>query len=71
MPLWWHPGSSYALSDEGRIAQRFTELNLGLLVFSRGDRTRMPPELVNWIEQNYEKVEGFQALDVYRPKTAG
>ena len=71
MPLWWHPGSSYALSDEGRIAQRFAELNFGLLVFSRGDRTRMPPELVNWIEQNYEKVEGFQALDVYRPKTAG
>jgi hypothetical protein len=71
MPLWWHPGSSYALSDESAIAQRFTELNFGLLVFSKGDRTRMPPELVNWIERNYERIEGFQTLDVYRPKTAG
>jgi hypothetical protein len=70
MPLWWHPGSSYSLLDQEKIVRQFVDLDFKLLVFSKGDRTRMPPELVYWIEQNYERVEGFQAIDVYRVKIA-
>jgi hypothetical protein len=66
LPIWWHPGSSYAVADTDAITRRFVQDRFDLLVFSRGDRTRVPSQILDYITAKYELVPGFYALDVYR-----
>jgi hypothetical protein len=65
MPLWWHPGSSYALRDEPRIIKAFAKGRIDTLVFLGGDRTRMPAALLTYIGQHYRLTSRVGALQVF------
>ena len=66
MPLWWHPGTSYRLHDSELVFNRFKERQFDILVFAKGDRTRMPEEILNYIQNEFHVVPGYSHLDVYR-----
>ena len=66
MPLWWHPGSSYSVNDEGKVVSMFMENNFDILIFSRHDRTRMPSSVLRHIERNFHEINDYQFTDVYQ-----
>ncbi len=37
-----------------------------LLIFLRGDRTRMPRPILDYIAKTYTRAEGYDLMDVYR-----
>ena len=67
LPLWWHPGSSYNKKDEKRIIKNFIQNDFKTLIFLKNDRTRMPEDLLLWIERNYKiNDEENIYLDIYK-----
>ncbi len=66
LPLWWHPGSSYPLYAEGDVIENFKANKFMLLIFLRGDRTRMPRPILDYIAKTYTRAEGYDLMDVYR-----
>jgi hypothetical protein len=65
MPLWWHPGTSYDIRDAGHVLDTFKAQGFEMLIFARGDRTRMPGALIQFIEGNYQRTGEYAWLDVY------
>ncbi|MGI4827164.1 MAG: hypothetical protein ACRYFU_03090 [Janthinobacterium lividum] len=53
MPLWWHPGTSYPDTDVQQIVAAFRRDHVDLLIFLHGDRTRMPKQLLDVMDQEY------------------
>ncbi len=53
MPLWWHPGTSFAEADLAAILEAWQKKPPDLLIFLQGDRTRMPPALLARIGREY------------------
>lgn len=68
LPLWWHPGSSYPLSIEKSLVDNFAANHFTLLIFLSQDRTRIPRQIIEYINNNYDIVDGFKMIDVYRRK---
>ena len=68
LPLWWHPGSSYAIRDTDEIAQAFVADRFDVLVFAHDVRTRMPGSVLTIVDREYEPVPGFVFLDVFKRK---
>jgi hypothetical protein len=66
MPLWWHPGSSYAIADEGRVVRTFIDRRFDTLVFLGDDRTRMPQALLVYIDAHYARVPAAGELQIFR-----
>jgi hypothetical protein len=64
-PLWIHPGTSYALFDERNVILNFVNQQFDILVFVKGDRTRMPPEILSHINEKYHYEMGYRYIDVY------
>ena len=69
LPLWWHPGSSYPLWMEKEVVNRFKMDRFTLIIFLHDDRTRIPQKILEYIDKNYIRLNGFDDLDVYRPRT--
>jgi hypothetical protein len=69
MPLWFHPGTSYALNDELRVIEAFKKSEFDVLVFARGDRTRMPAGIIDHIQNNFYLQKDYEFIDVYTKKT--
>lgn len=65
LPLWWHPGTSYAAADQPRIVEAFGSHKPDVLVFARGDRTRMPSEILAIVERDFRPAGQHRYLDVY------
>ena len=65
LPLWWHPGTSYAFISHDKILSNFIENEFDVLIFARSDRTRMPIGLISYIQLKYIKLDGFKEIDVY------
>lgn len=65
MPLWWHPGSSYAVHDEANVVGAFVANRFDTLIFLGDDRTRMPQALLNRIETNYRFIGIDGPLQIY------
>lgn len=65
MPLWFHPGTSYALKDESKVIEIFKKLNFDVLVFARGDRTRLPAGILDYIQMNFTPEIEYGFIDVY------
>ena len=66
LPLWWHPGSSYAVGDESRIIHAFAAQHIDYLVFLGDDRTRMPLRLLRYIDKGYRQLPGRGELQVFK-----
>ncbi len=66
MPLWWHPGSSYNIRDEKKVISIFTNFNFDVLIFLKGDRTRMPQAIIDYISENYYIYKPSVYLDIYK-----
>lgn len=68
LPLWWHPGSSYAITDEPLVVRAFAERNFDTLVFLGGDVTRMPDRLLTLIHHRYTLQHAAGELQIYKRK---
>ena len=64
-PLYFFPGTSYAKQDNERVANAFKNANFGVLVFRKNDRTRIPAEITDFIDRNYNLSDQYESLDVY------
>jgi len=62
LPIWWDPGTSFALEDFFSISREFDNNNFDLLIFLKGDYTRFG---LLYKITSYEKVNEFSELDVY------
>ncbi len=67
-PLWWHPGTSFALHDEELIIGLFKKQNFSKIIFLKDDRTRIPQPILDYIASHYTQTPGTSALDIYQPK---
>jgi hypothetical protein len=65
LPIWWHPGSSFAVSDLVPVWHALENDDFDLMVFLKDDRTRMPLAVLQHKLSSYERVPGFSELDVY------
>jgi hypothetical protein len=65
LPIWWHPGSSFAVSDRAAVSRALENDDFDLMVFLKNDRTRMPLAPLQRKLSGYEQVPGFSELDVY------
>jgi hypothetical protein len=65
LPLWWHPGTSYSLKDEGNVINEFKNKNFDIIVFLKDDRTRLPQVILTYIDSSYRKSEKYDSLDLY------
>ncbi len=65
MPLWFHPGTSYALNDELRVIETFKKLEFEVLVFAHNDRTRMPAGILEYIQNNFHLENEYEFIDLY------
>lgn len=67
-PVWFQPGFSFAV---GRKDHHFAELasrHFELMVFLKDDYTFFPETFLAGLAQRYERVPGFEFIDVYRPR---
>jgi hypothetical protein len=67
-PLWWHPGTSFALRDEELVIGLFKKQNFSTIIFLKNDRTRVPQPILDYIASHYTQIPGTTALDIYHPK---
>jgi hypothetical protein len=65
VPLYWLPGTSYALKDEKVILQNIKSSKFDFFIFVKGDRTYLPAELTSYLDRNYEASPSFSFIDVY------
>jgi hypothetical protein len=67
-PLWWHPGSSFPFDDSVVITSNFKNKNFDKLIFLKDDRTRVPQEILNYINDKTLFIkEETEFLDIYSP----
>jgi hypothetical protein len=65
LPLWWHPGTSYGLNDSENVIDEFRARNFDILIFLKDDRTRIPEEILIYINSSYKKIEKYNSIDIY------
>ena len=64
-PLWFHPGTSYAMTDSNRVIQTFKNADFEVLVFAKNDRTRLPVEILQFIDIFYSADNQYDTVDVF------
>lgn len=69
LPVWWHPGSSFSVDDMAGVLNALDNDNFNVMIFLKGDRTRMPILPLQRKLTSYEQVAGFKELDVFVRKT--
>ena len=65
LPVWWHPGSSYAVSHEGIVENAWDGDHFDLLIFAKHDRTRFPARLLEEIQAQYRPDSRWKSIDVF------
>lgn len=66
LPIWWHPGTSFALADTALVADRWSRARFDLLVFLRDDYARMPAEVIDRIRRDYVRDQTDPELTLWR-----
>ncbi len=73
LPIWWHPGSSFAIGTEHDLALAFQAEQFDILFFPPRDieaEKRFPAEIRAFITENYDRTSSpDSALDVYQRRT--
>ena len=65
-PVYYQPGTSFASRDLLRVDGIWKATGFQTLIFLGKDRTFYPPDLLEFIESNYERQPGFSDVEVYR-----
>ncbi|MGB9491182.1 MAG: hypothetical protein WCA92_12025 [Terriglobales bacterium] len=65
LPIWWHPGSSFALSNLPAISHSLETDDFDLMIFLKNDCTRMPIFALRHKLQSYDHDVEFSELDVF------
>ncbi len=71
LPVWWDPGTSFAVSDVVTVNRALENADFDILVFLKGDRTLMPLAVLERKLSSYDRVSGFSELDVYVRRKGG
>lgn len=70
LPLWWHPGSSYALKEEATLVQNFKKTPFEAAIFLKSDFTRVPYSILEFLCNKYERDDRNSDITVFRRKTS-
>jgi hypothetical protein len=65
LPVWWHPGSSYAVSHEAIVDKAWDDDHFDVLIFAKHDRTRFPARLLQEIQTRYQPDLRWKSIDVF------
>lgn len=65
LPVWWHPGTSYALPREKSVIHAWEADRFDLLIFGKNDRTRIPQEILDDIDKEFVIIPGTSATDIF------
>jgi len=74
LPIWWHPGSSFVLTDEPRILTVWSASCFDTLIFARNDFTYYSPSFINVIWAHYERLPDqaeWSELTIFHRKSGG
>jgi hypothetical protein len=71
-PIWWHPGVSFAASDEQLYISRFMESRFDLIVIGRGNgpTVYMSEDFIRELLQHYTPDQSYSTLIVLRHRKA-
>jgi hypothetical protein len=64
-PLWFHPGTSYPTKDEGHVIEAFKNADFDILIFAKNDRTRLPVEILEFVNLWYTQNPQYNSVDVF------
>jgi hypothetical protein len=64
-PIYYQPGTSFARRDVPRVTEIWKAHHFQTLIFLGDDRTFYPADLLQYIDDNYERQPGFGNLQVY------
>ncbi|MGA9529972.1 MAG: hypothetical protein WBS24_17800 [Terriglobales bacterium] len=65
LPIWWDPGTSFALSDLPAVSHSLEVDDFDLMIFLKNDCTRMPGAALLRKLRSYDHDVEFSELDVY------
>ncbi|MGM9481905.1 hypothetical protein ACS5PN_12035 [Roseateles sp. NT4] len=65
-PVWFQPGFSFAVSRQDGYFAEASNGRFELMVFLKGDYTFFPPAFMARLDRRYERVPGFEFIEVYR-----
>lgn len=65
LPIWWHLGTSYAISQESNVENNWEKDHFELLIFAKGDRTRFPARLLANMDSEYTFDGHWKTIDVF------
>lgn len=65
LPVWWHPGTSFATVDEGVILRRWAEHRFATLVFLKDDYTYYSDRFQNLIASRYIRDDRWPDVTVF------
>jgi hypothetical protein len=66
LPVWWHPGTSFALKDEPAIRKTWRDQCFATLIFSKNDATNYSTEFKQELAALYQRYEAASAITVFR-----
>ena len=67
LPVWWHPGVSFKISDEERYVRHLRESRFDVAIFLKGDSTYLSPEAIDAVTRGYVRDERLSELSVFLP----
>lgn len=65
LPVWWHPGSSFALADQAAILAVWKEHRFSTLIYLKDDFTWYPPEFLEMLRSMYVRDDAYSELTVF------
>jgi hypothetical protein len=69
LPVWWHPGTSFAAGEERALLQAWQAHRFATLVFLKNDFTYYSPQFMNLLSNGYSRDEQYPELTVFHSRT--
>jgi len=71
VPVWWHPGTSFAAKDEPALIQIWESHQFDTLIFLKDDFTYYSTRFLAVINDHYARDDHFSELTIMRAKREG
>ena len=68
LPIWWHPGSSFAIADEGTILETWQRSRFGTLVYLKDEFPYYSARFRQLIDSDYIRDNRWPELSVFHAK---
>ena len=65
-PVWWHSGVSYARERETEYINLWKNNHHDLVILASNDTTNLPQALTDFVGENYERIDSYKTLTVFK-----